>query len=331
MEKDDDTLTTTQIAEIVGKTVRELGQPALAEAFTATPRESPRTAGRHRAARAARCPAARVVRDLAARLRAAGYLFAASVGGSGRWPADPDGTWTPPGELEACVVGPFVSAADVLADLRSYVGGCAVFDGPEYWLSSRGGAAVAAFVPQTWAWRSALPGLRVVLNLNSAEPPSWAGELARGPLFAEQHTASDEATLASVADAVLEQAASVPIAWHLAPATSPPTRRAERCRRVAEIAAAGAPLTFVFDRPRRPLLLAAGMDRQHPAVLLTVGLHLPRLAEQAGSARSRRPVPAKTRQPGAAGDQRRGAEEREYLRRLERSAATWPDCGPPRS
>src|SRR5437588_9408967 len=35
VEKDDDTLTTAQIAEIVAKTVRELGQPALAAAFEA--------------------------------------------------------------------------------------------------------------------------------------------------------------------------------------------------------------------------------------------------------------------------------------------------------
>ncbi|MGH9811468.1 MAG: ATP cone domain-containing protein, partial [Terriglobia bacterium] len=38
VEKEDDTLTTAQIVEIVGKTVRELGQPALAEAFAADPR-----------------------------------------------------------------------------------------------------------------------------------------------------------------------------------------------------------------------------------------------------------------------------------------------------
>src|SRR5439155_3139579 len=35
------------------------------------------------------------------------------------------------------------------------------------------------------------------------------------------------------------------------------------------------------DRPRRSVALAEGLDRQHPAVLLTVGLHLPRLLEQA--------------------------------------------------
>src|SRR5581483_9370173 len=39
---------------------------------------------------------------------------------------------------------------------------------------------------------------------------------------------------------------------------------------------------FVFDRPRRPISLAEGIDRAHPAVLLTVGLHLPRLLDQPG-------------------------------------------------
>ncbi len=36
----------------------------------------------------------------------------------------------------------------------------------------------------------------------------------------------------------------------------------------------------MLDRPRRSVALAEGLDRQHPAVLLTVGLHLPRLLEQ---------------------------------------------------
>ncbi len=39
-------------------------------------------------------------------------------------------------------------------------------------------------------------------------------------------------------------------------------------------------MAFVFDRPRRPVTLAEGIDRQHPALLLIVGLHLPRLAAQ---------------------------------------------------
>jgi hypothetical protein len=44
----------------------------------------------------------------------------------------------------------------------------------------------------------------------------------------------------------------------------------------------GRPVAFVFDRPRRPVALAEGIDRKHPALLLAVGLHLPRLAGQPG-------------------------------------------------
>jgi hypothetical protein len=52
--------------------------------------------------------------------------------------------------------------------------------------------------------------------------------------------------------------------------------------RLVRRALEGAPLAFVLDRPRRPVALAEGLDRQHSAVLLTVGLHLPRLIEQSG-------------------------------------------------
>ena len=91
----------------------------------------------------------------------------------------------------------------------------------------------------------------------------------------------------------------------------------ERLQRLARLALEGAPLAFVFDRPRRQTALAEGIDRQHPAVLLTVGLHLPRLALQ----------------PGIDGDPAKflpklgslarlalsaGVQKREYLRRLER-------------
>src|SRR5438477_12944923 len=41
VESDDDTITTAQIAELVGKTVRELGQAALAEAFAARAPSAP--------------------------------------------------------------------------------------------------------------------------------------------------------------------------------------------------------------------------------------------------------------------------------------------------
>ena len=42
--------------------------------------------------------------------------------------------------------------------------------------------------------------------------------------------------------------------------------------RVVRVALRGAPLTFVFDRPRRPLFLAEGVQRRHPAVRLCVDM-----------------------------------------------------------
>src|SRR5207253_8841179 len=84
------------------------------------------------------------------------------------------------------------------------------------------------------------------------------------------------------------------------------------------LAAERTALTFVFDRLRRPLLLAAGIDRQHPAVLLTVGLHLPRLAAQPGLtgdvALFLQKLGSLTRLAISA-----GVQKREYLRRLERA------------
>jgi hypothetical protein len=53
--------------------------------------------------------------------------------------------------------------------------------------------------------------------------------------------------------------------------------------RAVSLALAGKPVAFVLDRPRRPVSLAEGIDRRHPAVLQVVGLHLLRLLVQTGS------------------------------------------------
>ncbi len=53
-------------------------------------------------------------------------------------------------------------------------------------------------------------------------------------------------------------------------------------RRVVRHALEGAAVCFVFDRPRRPIPLAEGLDRAHPATLLVAGIHLTQLARQPG-------------------------------------------------
>src|SRR5262249_20695611 len=47
----------------------------------------------------------------------------------------------------------------------------------------------------------------------------------------------------------------------------------------------GVPVTFVFDRPNRPIQLAEGVDRPNQATLIAIGLHLPRLVTQLGENR----------------------------------------------
>src|SRR5262249_35845257 len=68
------------------------------------------------------------------------------------------------------------------------------------------------------------------------------------------------------------------VAWHLSAADFALDSR-DRLLAVAQLAADGLPVEFCFDRPRRPILLGAGLTRNQPAVLIAVGVHLPKLAD----------------------------------------------------
>src|SRR5262249_42594578 len=223
-----------------------------------------------------------------------------------------------PGELAACVVAP----SDPLDEVRRWVSATVVFDGPEYALTrgDEGTFDFERFVRETLS-AARLLGLHTGVNLNCATPPPFAGDLARGPLFDEQRGSADETTLSAVADRLLEDltlpafaSAEVHVNWHL----SERDFVGDRLRRVARKAADGGALSFIFDRPRRAVLLAGGIDRQHPAVLVTVGLHLPRLAAQLAVtgdvALFLQKLGSLTRLGISA-----GVQKREYLRRLERA------------
>lgn len=352
LESEGATPTTEQIAEVVIKVVRELGQPALAEAFARFGQELARPRAKPSADEAAHStevvlrfargtPLSAVLpacvreyslqtvftRDLVA-AQSAGLLILTGL--------------ETPAELAGCVLGPPPSLSPpnsgeekgggglfaALEELRRFVGRFVVLDGPEHLLAAQERPSVAAYV-RDFAIGLRLTGLQGIVNLNSAAPPSWAGELAEGPLFAAQPRKPHGEQLQAFADELAKEllhstsnvsfAGSVRIDWHLGADdfTGEPAR-SERLCRLARLALDGAPLAFVFDRPRRPAALAEGVDRQHPAILLTVGLDLPRLALQ----------------PGIDGDATKflsklgslarlalsaGVQKREYLRRLERS------------
>jgi hypothetical protein len=286
-EADSGTVSTAQIAEVVEKVVRELGQPTLARAYAERRREPiPEPAAPSPAIEEALTPA-----DLERRLGRACLrdhslreVFSRDLAAAHTEGLLTLTTLETPGTLASLVLAPEgepLPLADALLQARSTVGECIVLDGPEWGFATDTAAAIDAWTRELRLGLSAT-GLRAVVNLNSAVPPVWADDLARGPLFAARvpEHAVRQAVREALSDALLALP-NVRIDWHLnetAFAAEPSPLLARLARRAAE----GASLSFVFDRARRPVVLAEGVDRKHPAVLIAVGLHLPRLAQQPG-------------------------------------------------
>jgi hypothetical protein len=293
--------TTEQIAELLVKVVRELGHPQLAQTFAAGARaKDTRRAARGQAPQSTdpelvlRFDSAKHLSEILRSCRRSYSLqtvFARDLAA-----AQSDGLLTLTGldnplELAAHTLQPSRpgdSLIAALAESRVLVGECVALDGPEYSLAPSAASpemAAEQFV-RDFLLGLGVTGLRAVVNLNAALPPSWADDLAAGPLFVDQRRSPDLARLAALNDAILGALVSHPIApmridWHLSERDFTAETQ-HRLLAVARHALAGAPVAFVFDRPRSPVLLAEGIDRKHSAVLLTVGLHLPRLLEQPG-------------------------------------------------
>jgi hypothetical protein len=302
--------TTTQVAEVVTKVVRELGQPALARTFadgrarraerrktptpttlpSATPGVGPSLSQLVHWANDCSCPAELARRAAGACLRA---FTLHEVFTRDLVAAQADGLLVLTGletplELAGCVL-PAVTTGnglvEAVAQTRSVAGQFLVLDGPEYILAGRGANEVQDFT-QALHLSLRVATLQAVVNLNSAAPPAPAGDLAMGPLFAGHRQAAEPEQRGQVLKALLDQllqpgtsGASLRVDWHLGPADFLPAASATLLR-LARRALEGSPLAFVFDRPRRSVSLAEGLDRQHPALLLSVGLDLPRLLEQ---------------------------------------------------
>jgi hypothetical protein len=342
-----DATTTEQISEIVTKVLRELAQYALAAAFEdharrkASHRTEPpaepngHTEGVYRFA----------LNDDPATIKN-GCLHSYAL--QAVWTRDlaaahRDGLLTlggldAPGELASALLNPLspdkgtLALLEALATLPAHA---VVLDGPEYGLM-RSASRRPKRPGRAWAEREAaaflhelslglrLTGRRAVLELNGTVPP-WADEAAQGPLFASQAASLDAEWLNTLGDALAEgvlQASHGPgqvhIDWHLAAKDFQPGAR-ERLVRLVRTGLVGTGLTFVFDRPRRrsaALALAEGVQRSHPAVLLAVGLNLPRLATLVAE---ELPLSAREEPPGARSE--RLLERLKSLARLALSAA----------
>jgi hypothetical protein len=289
--------TTAEVADLVIKVVRELGHPALAAAFAEgkrtrekrpqeevsvphdrplpvrfSPHELPEKVVRDCLRRytlqavfarhvvAARDDGLLHLTDLETPLALAGLVLGLPPGGQG-------------------IAESIEAAAPLAARL--------VLDGPEYALSSASSQTATALVREV-ALALRLTDRSAVVNLNCKVAPPWADHLAAGPLFAEQHLPHDPQRLAQLADELLEQLLASGLApqrlridWHLGEQDFQP-ESVERLHRLTRRALHAEALAFVFDRPRRPIALAEGIDRKHPALLLGVGLQLPALARHPG-------------------------------------------------
>jgi hypothetical protein len=297
---------TAQVAEVVVKVVRELGQPALAQSFADGARQRE---ARHAQSRSDTPPLPTevtlrfsVAQSLPAILQDCRRTYTLhAVFARDLVAAQRDGLLTlmgleTPFELTGCVLGPqpeagqmsFGGAASLveqLVEVRQRAGQFVVLDGPEHTLRQAAENAVASYRRELEIGLRAT-GLTTIVNLNSPVPPSWADDLAEGPLFAGARRPLYRARLATLCDELAghllrtDQALpGVRLDWHLAEPDLRPEAE-PRLLGLARAAIQGASVAFVFDRPRRPVPLAEGIDRQHPATLLTVALHLPRLAAQ---------------------------------------------------
>ncbi|MBY0525714.1 MAG: hypothetical protein K2R98_20075 [Gemmataceae bacterium] len=297
------TPTTAQVADVVTKVVRELGHPALSQSFARFTREcvangsateplpaqsepTPLLWNEVTRAMDAGLPAAALawrlsgacLREYSRRTVFARDLMAVHDLGLLRLE-----NLHAPLELAAALVPSAIQEGVWADDVRNCVGEGAVIDSPEYTLIQTDGDAAEYVRGLRTGLRDA--GLHAVVNLNCAQPPVWAGELAEGPLFSAQRQPPDRLRLAATADALVDQLPGndlVRIDWHLAEADLAPDGAA-RLHRLVRRAVEGANVAFVFDRPNRPVALAEGINRRHPAALLRVGLNLPLLAEQSGT------------------------------------------------
>jgi hypothetical protein len=333
--------TTAQVAETVVKVVRELGHPALAQAYATGAMHKTKGVVPSRVIAdlpyavevgsdphdRERRAAAAMMRDFALREVFARELVAAHDVGLLTLTG-----LEAPLELSGWLLGPPRPERlfESLEEARRIAGGFIAIDGPEYVLADPDSEGTVDDFLRELTHGLRASGLAAVVNLNAAAPPRWAGDLAAGPLFAGQRPAPSPERRACIAAELRERllkadddAPPIRIDWHLGEADLG-VEASSTLMGLVRRAVDGAAISFVFDRPRRPVLLAEGIDRQHPAVLMTVGVHLPQLAAELERREHRRPDPGQflDKLPSLARlALSAGVQKRNFLRRSERP---WP-------
>ncbi len=308
------TPTTAQIADLVTKVLRELGQPELAQAVASGQWSVP--SGQQPVDRGQRIedspatdcwPLATAHWPLPQLLDQCRRTYSLQAVFSRDVVAAQDEGWLTlvglehPAELEGGVVdwpgGASRSLLSALVQARRRFGSFIVLDSPDQ-QEERG---LGEFVSDLKDGLQAT-GLHAVINLNIAQPPAWVEQPGHGPLFGGDRTSPTAGSVATgQAFALLEQLhdnEQIRIDWHLSErdfaasshdawfkAASVLLTLRVRNLHLAErdeYSPSPALHSFVFDRPRMPIALGEGLDRRHPAVLQATGLHLAPLLDMPG-------------------------------------------------
>jgi hypothetical protein len=308
--------TTAQVGDTVIKVIRELGQPSLAQAYADSRDRFEQTTGRQKnsdVSKSAQISEQTAVRlgplrsQLASWSRSdhppsaliwnAGKTCLAEYGAEEVYSRDllaaqKDGWLTLAApeasfELEGVVCrvpGPApTEVAKEILSARQLAGRFLAIDELEHAAIGAGLSIenVAARFLQEVRLGLAAGGLTAILNLNNADPEVDVSTHA-GSLYARADSADEQ--VGSLCGAILQQASkeengAVRLVWHIgnrAFARGNERQLLDPIRRVRH----GAPLTFAFDRRGASTFLGEGMDFDHPAVLLSLALHLPRLARE---------------------------------------------------
>jgi hypothetical protein len=287
-----------QIEEAVAKVVRELGHPALAQAYTDAARQNDRPAPLRLLDQSEAAPAQLSVplstnvslaelTEACSRAFSLEHVFSRDIAAAHR-----DGLVTltgleSPFELGGCVLDPGLAPWEPVARASRAAGSFVGLDSPDYSIAERP-EELSRYVKDLCLALQTV-GLRGLVNLNSGFAPSWVSPSV-GPLFSESAYAAGRlsrgAAAHSLRSAFLAEDLSHSVfefQWHFG-APDIDLLHEDLNRHILGLPLDGVPISFAFDRPDLRVSLAPGIDRQNPALLLVVHLNLPRLAVQLAGA-----------------------------------------------
>jgi hypothetical protein len=311
-ENNDKEPTTASIAELVVKIVRELGHPALAGEYQVGREKSSRrrvlqiaqAAGRRSESLAnsiGECLALEPHQSIEyyeneiAALLALHAVYEPDIRAAQADQLIHLGSPQSYRRLVAAVVpfqvDPF-SLAERLSTYRRVTGEAVVLDLP-------GGAS-----GKTGSWASTEPdsfqrslalgldesGCSVILNLNrrldsAGESSSDIGSLFGASASSDADALSGESALSVLSDLNKRPPGAIRIDWHINE-NDFTENNSKHTAEPVRLAVSGLPVSFVFDRPRRPARIVEGLSLGKSAILAGVGLNLLQLARQMGAPRT---------------------------------------------